>query len=234
MEYHRLGVGPLKPDNHFFKLNWSLYEKILAGNFLFHREGFSLMHELLRLLPRPLRVLDLGCGDARLIPGLLQGLVVERYEGVDSSAPALERARENLSGLPATLTEKDLLSRVEAGGEPFTVGMASYSAHHLLPEQRPAFYSHLKALAPTWLFFDILRQDDETRDQFNHAVVTRAEHDWHTLDPEEYQLVKEHILKSDYPLSQAELSHLAESNGLQLEVLWRDAVHTGGLWKLTA
>lgn len=234
MEHHRLGAEPLNPDNHFFKKNWSLYEKILAGNFLFHREGFALLRQQLASVPGPLRLLDLGCGDARLIPGLLAELQVESYEGVDSSGQALERARVNLAGLPARLTEADLLQRVEAGGAPFSAGMASYSAHHLLPEQRPPFFARLKCLAPCWLFFDILRSDQETREQFNQNVVTRAAHDWNTLDAEEYQLVKDHILESDYPVSHAELSRLAGDNGFRLEVLWRDPMNTGGLWKLSA
>lgn len=233
MEHHRLGVEPLNAQE-FFNLNWSLYEKILAGNFLFHREGFALLHEQLRALPGPLRLLDLGCGDARLIPTLVKGLDLALYEGVDSSEPALELARKNLAGLPARLTHSDLLRRVQSGGEPFTVAMASYSAHHLQPEQRPEFYSHLKSVAHHWLFFDILRSDRETRDEFNRNVVERAKVDWHSLTPEEYALVKEHIQTCDYPVSSAELERLAGDNGLRVEQLWRDAVHTGAVWKLTA
>lgn len=230
MDNHRLGAGTL--NDRFFELNWSLYEKILAGNYLFHREGFALLRQQLLKLEAPLRLLDLGCGDARLIPALLEGLEVELYEGVDSSEPALERARDNLVGLPARLTEVDLLARVGQEDAAFTLGMASYSAHHLRPEQRPIFYGRLKALAPRWFFFDVLRPDEDSRETFNTRLLERARHDWASLTEEEYALVSDHIQTSDYPLSQAELLELTEPQGFRLDILWSDPVATGKLFRL--
>lgn len=230
MDHHRLGAGPL--NDRFFQLNWSLYEKILAGNYLFHREGFALLRQQLDQLKQPLRLLDLGCGDARLVPALLDGLEVDSYEGVDSSEPALKQARTNLVGLPARLTEADLLARVGQDGPPFTLGMASYSAHHLRPEQRPAFYSHLGALAPRWYFLDVLRPDQETREAFNTRLLERARHDWASLTEEEYALVYDHIQTSDFPISRAELLELTEPAGFRLDILWSDPVATASLYRL--
>jgi trans-aconitate methyltransferase len=183
-------------------------------------------------LEQPLRLLDLGCGDARLIPALLDRLEVELYEGVDSSEPALERAQANLAGLPARLTRADLLARVSQDGPPFTLGMASYSAHHLRPEQRPAFYSRLKSLAPCWFFLDVMRPDQDTREAFNARLLERSRHDWASLTQEEYALVHEHIQTSDYPISRAELLALTEPHGFRLDILWSDPVATGKLFRL--
>src|SRR5262245_36904942 len=57
----------------------------------------------------PLTVLDVGCGNGRFGRFLAQrfGTDAIRYHGLDSSPALLERAREGLLGLDATLEERD-------------------------------------------------------------------------------------------------------------------------------
>lgn len=51
----------------FFK-EWQLYSKVLAQNYLYHREVYAQLHEfLVTRLNRPFTLLDLGCGDAGFV-----------------------------------------------------------------------------------------------------------------------------------------------------------------------
>jgi SAM-dependent methyltransferase len=72
---------------------WDIYQKVVAGNYMFHREIGA---ELLRAHfdGRPISILDLGCGDAAALAPLLKGLALQRYRGVDLSETALAHGRE--------------------------------------------------------------------------------------------------------------------------------------------
>lgn len=103
-----------------------------------------------RLLPRlaemrPLRVLDVGCGNARLAHFLHDHGITLDYTGVDSSAPLLEIARQALPG--ARLIPQDLVlddaSALPEG--PFDL-VALFGVTHHIPGE--AFrHSLLRALA---------------------------------------------------------------------------------------
>jgi SAM-dependent methyltransferase len=89
-----------------------LYEsRALAGRLvrpgLYERYEIAL--EVARRYERP-RVLDVGCGSARIAEPLLEGGASE-YVGVDFSAPMLELARERLEGFGdrARLIEADFV-----------------------------------------------------------------------------------------------------------------------------
>jgi SAM-dependent methyltransferase len=85
-------------------------------------QRYQIALEVARRYERP-RVLDIGCGSARIGEPLLDGGASE-YVGIDFSAPMLELARERLArfGDRATLTEEDF-TRAEVEG-PFDVVLA--------------------------------------------------------------------------------------------------------------
>jgi methylase of polypeptide subunit release factors len=81
---------------------WDIYQKVVAGNYMFHREIGAELKRVLRAHfdGRPISILDLGCGDAAALAPLLKGLALQRYRGVDLSETALALAAENLKALP--------------------------------------------------------------------------------------------------------------------------------------
>ena len=89
----------------FFVDTWEVYRKLVAANYMFHRELYNEVEK--RLTPadgQPFSLLDLGCGDAATLAPVLRRLPVSRYLGVDLSPVALELAAANLRGLSGAVT----------------------------------------------------------------------------------------------------------------------------------
>lgn len=80
--------------------------------------GWAALIELIGTITRPLRVLDVGCGNGRF--GLFlaeQGIPVEFYHGVDNSPELLAYAEKSLQGvIEHQLDEQDvILNPIQAG-----------------------------------------------------------------------------------------------------------------------
>jgi ubiquinone/menaquinone biosynthesis C-methylase UbiE len=108
---------------------------------------------LLRATPRtPLRVLDLGTGDAILLAAVLEAFPQASGVGVDFSKPMLEQAAARLTpfGNRATVAEADLSTpewrQMVAG--PFDAIISGYAIHHLHHERKRALYAEIFALLP--------------------------------------------------------------------------------------
>jgi len=103
---------------------------------------------LVELLPAtPTRVLDLGCGDGRLIALLLDARPdVEEIIGVDNSPPMLDLARERF-GADARVTVQtgDLREPVDVLG-PFDLVTSGFAIHHVSDERKRALFAEVRAL----------------------------------------------------------------------------------------
>ena len=51
----------------FFNRQWELYQKVLNNNYVGHQEIYDVLHKLLAQWSKPFTMLDLGCGDARVL-----------------------------------------------------------------------------------------------------------------------------------------------------------------------
>src|SRR4051794_20041477 len=79
------------PGAAHFQQQWQAYRKVVDNNYMFHREVYGLLHRILEdEAAKPIRFLDIACGDARATVGALKGLPVAHYHGIDLSGPALE------------------------------------------------------------------------------------------------------------------------------------------------
>ena len=111
---------------------------------------------LVELLPRRVgRVLDVGCGDGRLI-GLVRrarGSDVQAV-GVDFSPPMLAAARERL-GDSAELVEHNLADPLPDLGT-FDLVVSGFAIHHLHDERKRALYAELfDVLEPGGVFLNL-------------------------------------------------------------------------------
>ena len=90
-------MSSFEPDT-FFTRSWSLYDLITEHNYMFHREIYAGIANLLKLRKSrgPYRMLDLGCGNARYLAPCLMQSSPAHYEGVDLSGSALGRS----AGIP--------------------------------------------------------------------------------------------------------------------------------------
>jgi tRNA (cmo5U34)-methyltransferase len=115
--------------------------------------------EVLRsvLPPEPGSLLDLGCGDGRLIglaldarPGL------DRVVGIDLSAPMLARANEGFVSDPRVSVQPwNLADSIEAFGA-FDVIVSGFAIHHLEDERKRSLFSEIaQQLHPGGLFANL-------------------------------------------------------------------------------
>jgi tRNA (cmo5U34)-methyltransferase len=98
---------------------------------------------------RPVRLLDLGCGDGRLLALVRSELellgVASSGVAVDFNALMLDGARQRFSGEPVEVVEHDLALQLPVAG-PFDAVVSSFAIHHLLDERKQALYAEVFGL----------------------------------------------------------------------------------------
>ena len=213
-----------------FRNQWSLYDKLLVGNHMRHREVYGeVHHELAARFREPFSLIDLGCGDASRAAMALQGTAIRKYVGVELVPALTDAARRHLSSLGC---EVDFLVTdlgtvfSQPAPEPFDVILAGYSVHHLREAEKRQLLAGIHSwLSPTgqFLLIDLLCREDETRrhylDRFHNIAATT----FHGLDDEDKRQVRDHMEANDWPESQGRLDQFAASVGLtRSKLLYRD------------
>jgi SAM-dependent methyltransferase len=210
---------------------WRVYEKLLIHDYMDHRAFFArLQQEIARRFERPVALLDLGCGDLTPILSLLAGARVRRYVGIDESDVALAIAANRLRAfdLSSQLLHGDLLVSLAELDERFDVIVASFALHHLAEAaaKQATFAACRQLLDPAGFLavIDVFSDAAETRDQYLDRWIGHADHRYVALQPEEKQLLFEHVRARDYPMSLALCRSLGRAAGLaRFEVLHEDA-----------
>ena len=117
-----------------FQQEWQVYRTLVDQNYLFHREAYACLHQLVEEVPDPFHFLDIACGDATASVAALAGTRIAHYDGIDLSAAALELARDALSVLqlpghpPASGLRR---GAPRAWSTPVDVAWIGLSLHHL-------------------------------------------------------------------------------------------------------
>jgi cyclopropane fatty-acyl-phospholipid synthase-like methyltransferase len=170
-----------QPDALGFFRAWDTYSKVVAANYMFHRELGQGVSDALRQRfgGRPFSLLDLGCGDAASLAPLLEGLSLTSYKGVDLSQPALALAARNLARLdcPVTLVEADFMSAL-AAAEPRDAIYSSFAQHHLTMQGKASFFQLAAKRLNTeglLILVDVIREEGESREAYmrNYCVWLR-------------------------------------------------------------
>lgn len=114
--------------------------------------------ELVEVLPESCeRILDLGCGDGRLIDLVMSARpeVVEAI-GVDSSPPMIDRARRRFAADPRVeIVDHDLVSPLPDRG-PFDLVVSGFAIHHLPHARKRSLFAEIAAnLRPGGVFANL-------------------------------------------------------------------------------
>jgi len=133
-------------------------------------------HELVEVIPQSVdRVLDLGCGDGRLI-SLVLGARPELREatGLDNSRPMIEAARDRFADEHrVTVLEHDLREPLPAVG-PVDVVVSGFAIHHLTHERkRSLLVEAASQLRPGGVFanLEVVRcATPELHEEFNRRI----------------------------------------------------------------
>ncbi len=199
---------------------WYLYQQLLDGDYMFHRSIQSALRDFVNArLNSPIKILDLGCGDASTIPGIFSDTEIQSYTGVDLSPVALERALKNLSMLSDSinLIEDDFSHYLQQGSvESFDLILIGFALHHLHPGGKREFfkqcYGALKH-SGYLLLWDVFRRSGETRDAYLQAYSQQCRETWSSLSQEAIVKVLDHIQSCDFPETADTIATMASEAG---------------------
>lgn len=227
----------LTQTQEFFSQQWRLYQKVLANNYMGHRELYKVLHDrLVTFRQTPFKMLDLGCGDACFIARALEGTAIAAYTGIDLSEVALEIARENLAAIPAEITlipgdfSECLSKRVTKESERFDLIFTSFALHHLNLAQKEAIVDRiadLLAVDGRFILIDVIRSPGENREPYIDRYLDNVRRDWSLLEAREVTMVEDHMRSSDFPETQETWVKFAGKYGLtQFKCLYQDPLNT--------
>src|SRR5262245_1143056 len=148
---------------------WAMYDAVIQADYMKHAELVVTLAVWARKQNAPLRIVDLGCGDAWLATHAFRDADVESYHGVDVSDSAVERAREHTAIWPgrAEVVAGNLADFLRSQPDASdNVVLASYSIHHFSSEAKIALIAECHRVLDsggTFLWIDAVRNDDESR-----------------------------------------------------------------------
>lgn len=219
-------------ETTLFRKSWTLYDAITAENYMFHREIYTLVAEVLRQrhASGPYSVLDLGCGNARFMAPCFESAPPARYDGVDLSATALQEARDYLHGLEkVTLHHTDMLQAVRAADAAFDVIFTGFAVHHLdAAEKQDLFHACAAKLSPggVFLMVDVVREEGQPLDDYLDGYLGTMRATWTAVHPEQLDEACAHVASFDFPEMLSDLTAMAANAGLaQTRLLQRHAQH---------
>lgn len=205
----------------FFSRNWSLYDLITKHNYMYHREIYAGIADLLKRRKDQDRyqLLDLGCGNARFLAPCLMQSPPARYEGVDLSEAALEEARGYLAKLPCpvVLRHGELLEAAESTDNQWDVIFTGFALHHLTFEEKTRFFQAAgRCLTDSgWLLMvDVVREENQSREDYLEDYLRLMREHWTQIPPEHLETSCEHVAAYDYPESLSTLQKMAKAAGL--------------------
>ena len=203
-----------------FRKAWTLYDAISEKNYMFHREIYAHVSDILkqRHAQGPYHLLDLGCGNARFLAPCLQNAPPASYDGVDLSVSALDEARTYLRGIANTgLHYKDMLNAVENADTAFDIIFSGFAVHHLDAAGKQRLFTacaeHLVA-GGQFILVDVVREEGQTREQYLDGYLNFMRTKWTEVQSEHLDEACSHVSAYDFPETLADLTQMAKQAGL--------------------
>jgi SAM-dependent methyltransferase len=192
------------PSQSVFQQEWGIYRTLVDENYLFHREAYACLHQILvDEVRHPFRFLDIACGDATASVDALTGTPVANYYGIDLSAAALELARHSLAVLecPVTLEQADYVEALRGWSEPVDVVWLGLSLHHLQTAEKLAVLGAIRRVlgeGGLFLIYEDTSPDGEDRDSWLRRWDDQQPL-WTAYTPDEWKTITAHVHAGDFP-----------------------------------
>lgn len=193
------------PDGQaLFRNEWKIYRKMVDNNYLFHDEAYERLRQVLTAeAPASFRFLDVACGDAGNSAAVLARSQVGSYCGVDLSGSALKLAKTHLAALrcPVHLLEGDFKQTLSHWRSPIDVTWVSLSLHHFqAPDKIDVLRSVARILSSGGflVIYENASPDGENREEWLQRW-DRQRPLWTSMSEEEWEFVRSHVHKSDFP-----------------------------------
>lgn len=188
-----------------FQDQWTMYRKLVEGDFLAHREvGNILRITLNEVFTAPFCFLDIACGDASMMKTALCGTKVRHYHGIDLSQPALELAAANLADAPfaVDLDHRDFVDAMMRRPEYTDAVWCGLSIHHLATDDKLRLMTAIRRATSArgiFLLYEPARRDGEDRAAYLDRFMRTSKPLWTTLTPAEWDQIWQHISTCDFP-----------------------------------
>lgn len=211
--------NPIDPTQIFIR-NWEIYQKIIRENYMKHKELAAHSQAYLNnlSLQQPIKLLDIGCGDAHQISTQLKGLNLSCYTGYDLSAQAIQFAKKNVEDLNAVIDfqvghMEDLIKQDQ---QSYTVLYSSFAIHHLTDEIKLDFihncYNKLD-VGGLLILIDIKRQPGQTIEAYKKSYAEWIHDEWHSLSMDEKNAIIDHLYTCDIPVEASTYIQYANNTG---------------------
>jgi hypothetical protein len=204
-----------------FQQQWLNYRKVVDNNYIFHREVYERLRELLISgAPKPFRFLDIACGDASASVGALKGLPLAHYHGIDLSRAALGLASKALEslGCPVALEERDFIEALAAWTTPADVAWIGQSLHHLRAPGKLALMRDIRRVVGErglLLIWEPTMREGEDREAWLSRFELGSRPLWTALSDREWAAVVEHNHAADFPETTSRWLSLGREAGFQ-------------------
>lgn len=216
-----------------FNKSWDIYKKVVEANYMHHHLFHGLIGDLIveKAKQGPIRMLDLGCGDASQLADHLKGITVAQYTGYDLAETALLIAKENLSflGNSTRLIEGRMEDLIQEEELQYNIVHTSFAIHHLQDQQKADLIRKItKLLLPGGIFVyvDVFRMEEMDRDAYLKQYCDTLDQHWTLLTNDEKLSIKEHLTNHDYPSTVSFIKEQASQFGLQYMFgETRDGIH---------
>lgn len=207
----------------FFE-TWELYTIVIEENYMIHQEVMShLIQRLTQLGWTDISVLEVGCGDARVVSEIARRLMnIESYFGIELSRMAMDFASDNLKRKvdEVTLINGDMVEETPYIDQQFDLVIAGYTIHHLDRKAKVDFLRSLKdRLRPGGLLivYNLVSEEDEAPDAFIERLIGLFNSNWSELSPEQVQNVSDHVSQNDKPESWSSWRDIASESGFETQ-----------------
>ncbi len=209
-----------------FSKNWSIYQKIIAHNYMFHHDLGKITTTVWEdnFKNTSVNVLDLGCGDAYQLSTIMDGRQISSYTGIDLSSAVLEYTKQNLANIniPFSLLAGPMEMEIDKITNTYNLIYSSYAFHHLQDEEKLELlkkcYAKLDA-GGVLILIDHFKEDGQDRDDYIDEYVDNIKTNWLHITSEENDLIEEHMRGYDFPTTEQQIIKWGEGIGFVLETV---------------
>lgn len=221
MDSHKARTARAEFDSapqEIFQRQWRTYRTMVDQNYIFHREAYACLRQLLlEEAPPSFRFLDLACGDGVEIVPVLKGASVAQYHGVDLSRAALDLAEDALTALdcPVILEERDLVEVVKTHSGPVDIVWIGVSLHHFQPDAKLNVMRAIHSVVGDrglLILYEPTRPDGETRDDWLRRWDAQQEY-WTAYTPDTWAVMNAHVHAADFPETPSQWHELGRAAG---------------------
>jgi 2-polyprenyl-3-methyl-5-hydroxy-6-metoxy-1,4-benzoquinol methylase len=213
-----------KDPTQIFIRNWEIYQKVIRENYMKHEELGEAAQKHLQVFVQhsPIKMLDIGCGDAHQISEQLKQLNFSTYTGYELSEQATQFAEKHFAafekkvnfqiGSMQELIKKDQLS--------YNVIYSSFAIHHLTDDEKKEIINDCYVKLEDgglFILIDIKRLPGQSIEEYKASYVKWINQYWNALLEDEKKAIIDHLNTCDLPVETKAYIEYAIQAGFSLK-----------------